>query len=297
VRFGVQLPNYGRIAGPEAITRTARLAEALGYHAVWTNDHLLVPSRIARYGRIFESLTTLVWAAACTERVTLGTSVLILPLRDPILTAKQLATIDVLSRGRLIVGAGAGYVAEEFGFLGAPFERRGDVLEERIGVMRALWRGATAHQGVEAGFGDARFGPLPVHGDAVPLWLAGASRPAMRRAARLADAWHPAHLDPPTLAEKAAEVRRLAGERRVAITLKLRISLREGDRAPAPPPAGEWELRGGPQAVAEDVARLREAGLEELVLTFRHDDERELAEEMEAFAGEVVTRFPEEDRA
>ena len=296
MRFGVQLPNYGPIAGPAVIAQAARHAEALGFDSVWTNDHVLVPSRIVRYSRIFEAMTTLVWVAACTQRVRLGTSVLVLPQRDPILAAKQLATIDVLSGGRLTVGVGAGYLPEEFGFLRAPFERRGRVLEEHIGVMRALWGGATSHRGEEVAFEDARFGPVPVQGDAVPLWIAGTSQPAMRRAATLGDAWHPAHLDPKTLAEKGAEVRLLAGERSVAITLKLRISLSDGP-LPAHAPNGEWELLGGPERVAEDIARYREASLEELVLTFRHGDERRLALEMERFAAEIMPRFRESRHA
>ena len=143
MRFGLQLPNYGPISDPQMIAKTAARAEADGYASVWTNDHVIVPPGMPQYERIFEAMTTLVWTAAHTESIRLGTSVLVLAQRDPILAAKQLASIDVLCRARLIVGIGAGYVAEEFGILGARFEHRGALLEHQIAVMRALWGGAT----------------------------------------------------------------------------------------------------------------------------------------------------------
>jgi len=292
MRFGVQLPNYGPIAGPDSLARVARLAEDLGFDSVWINDHVLVPSRITRYQRIFEAMSTLVWVAAKTERVRIGTSVLILPQRNAILAAKQLATVDVLSGGRLIVGIGAGYVEEEFRFLGAPYARRGARLEEQIAAMRALWGGADSFAGETISFEDASFGPTPLQGAEVPLWLAGASRPALRRAARLGDGWHPAHLPPEALAAKASELRELAEGRPVAVTMKIRIFI-DGDGAEAASDElpGEAELRGGVEAMCDSLERYREAGLEELVLTFRHQDVDVMTREMRTFAEEIAPRF------
>lgn len=128
---------------------TAQAAEALGYDSVWVNDHIMVPPRLEPpYGRIMECIVTLAAVSAVTSGVRLGTSVLVLPQRPPIVTAKQLATLDVLSGGRLICGVGAGYVEEQFDFLGADFSDRGALLDEYIDVLRHLWStGGSGYKG------------------------------------------------------------------------------------------------------------------------------------------------------
>jgi probable F420-dependent oxidoreductase len=295
MRFGMQLPTYGPIADPGVIARAAGRADELGYDSVWVNDHVLVPSRISRYGRIFEALTTLAWVAGHTARARIGTSVLILPQREAILAAKQLATIDVLSGGRLIVGLAVGYVAEEYHYLRAPFERRGALIEEQLAAMRALWSGTGSFHGDSIAFEDASFGPTPLSGERLPIWLGGHSPPALRRAARLADAWHAAHLDVPTMARKRAELLALAGGRRVETTLKLRLFLtrrpgehraRVQDELP-----GDTELVGTPARVRERIAEYDRSGLDELVVAFPHEEVGALHWAMETFAAEVAAPF------
>jgi probable F420-dependent oxidoreductase len=277
------------------IARAARRADELGYDSVWVNDHVLVPSRITRYGRIFEALSTLAWVAAHTDRARIGTSVLILPQRETILAAKQLATIDVLSGGRLIVGLAVGYVAEEYHYLGAPFERRGALIEQQIAAMRALWSGAGSFHGDSIAFEDARFGPTPLAGKRLPIWLGGHSPPALRRAARLADAWHAAHLDAAALGRKRADLLALAGGRRVETTLKLRLFLarRPGERrGPVPNELpGDIELVGTSAQVRDRIAEYDESGLDELVVTLPHEDVGGLYWAMETFAAEVAASF------
>jgi probable F420-dependent oxidoreductase len=283
LRFGLQLPTYGAGADPHTIVQTARRAEELGFESVWVNDHVLVPSTLSRYAEILEALTTLVWVAAHTERMRLGTSVLILPQRDPILAAKQLATLDVLSGGRVIAGLGAGYVSEEFEFLGAPFEQRGKRIEEQIALLRALWGGERSFDGETVRFDDALFGPLPPQGAALPIWIGGSSRPAMRRAATLADAWHPAHLDRATLAEKRKELDDLAQGRSVGITLKLRVAL-WGE----PPPAPGYQMVGDAARVRDELATYASDGLDDFMVVFPNETIEEFREMMEAFAAEVM---------
>src|SRR3990172_6213918 len=127
MHFGVGLPNFRRLASTEAIGTVAQAAEALGFDSVWVSDHIVVPhSAIPRFGEVFfEPFTTLAYVAGQTRRIRLGTSVIILPYRNPLFMAKALATIDVLSGGRLIVGAAVGWLAEEFEALGVPFQARG----------------------------------------------------------------------------------------------------------------------------------------------------------------------------
>ncbi|HEY2715041.1 MAG TPA: TIGR03619 family F420-dependent LLM class oxidoreductase [Solirubrobacterales bacterium] len=286
MRFGLQLPSYGPVAGPEAIAAAATRAEQLGFDSLWTSDHVLVPSRIARFATIYEAMTTLVWAAAHTERIRLGPSVVILPQRDPVLAAKQLAMVDVLSGGRLIAGLGAGYVEEEFAFLGARYAGRGATLERHLEVMRALWAGETDYAGESASFADARFGPLPVQGERIPIWLGGNSAPALRRAARIADAWHPGYLGAEALAAKVGELRELAGERRVEVAIKLRVSTGPGDDlspdAPAP------DVGGTPAQVRDQLRRYEEAGADHAVVVFPVETRAAFERELESFAAEAM---------
>lgn len=284
------------------IAATASRAEAIGYASLWTNDHVIVPSSLRQYERIFEAMTTLAWTAAHTKSIRLGTSILVLAQREPILAAKQLATIDVLSGGRLIVGVGAGYVAEEYRFLGARFEHRGAQLEHQIAAMRALWGGATAFRSGPIAFEDALFGPTPIQGAAVPVWLAGTSDRALARVAKLADAWHPAHITAQSLADRGARLRQLSGGRPITTTLKMRVYVTEPrmKRAGRPETSsrGQAELSGTTAELREQLTAYEEAGLEELVVAFSHADAREFQHDLESFAVEVIPTFsrPSSDR-
>src|SRR3954447_22727677 len=140
MRFGIHLPQYGRAAGPEAITRAALQAEALGFADVWVSDHLAVPTG-APYPPpfLYEPVVALTWAAAATSTVGLGTSVLVLPYRHPLHLAKELASLDLLASGRLVLGAAAGWLEAEFDALGVPFSERGRRTDDTIDVLRACW--------------------------------------------------------------------------------------------------------------------------------------------------------------
>jgi probable F420-dependent oxidoreductase len=277
------------------LANTAARAERLGYHSVWTNDHVVVPAAMTQYARIFESITTLVWVAAQTKRIRLGTSVLILAQRDAVLAAKQLATVDVLSGGRLIVGLGAGYVAEEFALLGAAFEHRGPRLAEQIETMRSLWRGETSVTARATTFEDVSFGPLPVQRGDIPVWLAGTSERALARAAEHADAWHPAHITPERLKERGARLAELACGRHIPTTLKLRVFIARAGRhstgSPAGSRRGDTELAGTPREIRDQLKAYEQVGLETLVAAFPHQDEQEYAHDLEQFADAVAAAF------
>jgi probable F420-dependent oxidoreductase len=182
MQFGVALPHFSRLASREAVLTTAREAEALGYDSVWTTDHVLMAANQPEpYGTILEASITLTYVAAVTERVRLGTSVIVLPQREPVLVAKQAATLDVLSNGRLILGVGAGWNEREFGFLGASFHDRGRRLDEYIQALRVLWSAPDPHfAGQFVRFGEVSFQPRPIQPGGPPD-LAGRGQP--RRAA------------------------------------------------------------------------------------------------------------------
>src|SRR5207302_1351628 len=188
MRFGVALPQYGP-ATAEGLTTAARQAEDLGFDDVWVADHIAVPVG-APYPPSFllEALATLSFAAAVTTRIGLGTSVLVLPLRQPVVAAKQVATLDVLSGGRLTLGLGAGWLREEFEACNVEYRKRGDLMDEAIAVLRACWASApTSFTGPTVSFTDMKVQPLP--GRHIPMWIGGVSERALRRAVEHGDGW------------------------------------------------------------------------------------------------------------
>jgi probable F420-dependent oxidoreductase len=208
VQAGVLIPAAGPKASPENIVAVAALAERLGFHSVWVTDHVILPHRVDSYypyrknGRWdypattnwFDPLLALGWAGAVAPSVKLGTSVVVAPLRNPVLLAKQVATLDVLSGGRVVLGLGAGWMKEEFDRVGASFADRGSRLVEMVKLMRALWSGETVKfHGRYWQIDDAQMYPRPVHGS-VPIAFGGHTDAALRRVARAADAWQPTQI-------------------------------------------------------------------------------------------------------
>jgi probable F420-dependent oxidoreductase len=230
MQLGVHLPHVGRKAGPEAIRRAAEQAEALGFADIWVSEHIILPNG-APYPPspiFYEPVLTLTWAAAFTRRVRLGTTVLVLPMRHPVPLAKELATLQLLSQGRLILGAGVGWMEAEFRALGAPFHERGRRMDEGLALMKALWTQdpvtfPTKH--IEAEIADMRMRPLP---PPIPVWIGGNSEPALARALRH-DGWHGTRQSP-------EEARALAARLRAArpgpdFTISLRTSWDGQDEA------------------------------------------------------------------
>jgi probable F420-dependent oxidoreductase len=290
VKFGLCLPNYGPATGAEAIRQVAVAAEAAGYDSVWSTDHLLVPEEHApTFGRVIEALVTLGYLAGVTNRLILGTSVLVLPQRDPILVAKQAAAIDQLSGGRLILGVGSGWMEGEFDYLGVDFRQRGRISDEWLDVLYTLWRESRpAFQGERIQFDNAVFEPKPIQAGGPPVWIGGNSDAAMRRAATKADGWHPGGLDPAALAEYAGEVRRMAGERPLTISLRLQVALDGKTSHDMTDRGGRLRLGGPATAVIDTLHQYVAAGLDHLVCYFPQSTTTELLTHLERFAAEVM---------
>ena len=193
MKLGVCIPNYGETCSREALLSVASEAEDMGYHSVWATDHILMSKNSGTpYEKIFDSIATLAYLAAKTTRVKLGISSLVTPMRNPVIVAKQLATIDNLSNGRLILATSVGWNETEFSNLGSNFHDRGRRLNESIRLIRDLWSGKTSYKskGLPQHFTDAVFQPQPTQ-RTLTLWIGGTSLAAMKRAIKLGDAWHP----------------------------------------------------------------------------------------------------------
>jgi probable F420-dependent oxidoreductase len=235
VHFGVILPNFGRDSSVDAVRSVAERAEELGFHSVWTTEHIIVgPEGVDPYGRVYDPLITLSWIAGWTERIGLGTSIVLVPLHHPIHLAKEVATLQELSGGRFTLGVGMGWHRDEFEFMGIPFAGRGRRADEEIRIMRALWRGERSFDGQFWSFHDATFEPQP--SQQPEIWVGGSSAPAIRRARELGDAWHPSRGSDPE------HIRRVKEE--------------------------HPELRVIPRTSADRVERMLEAGAEGAVVTF-----------------------------
>src|SRR5882724_8597505 len=192
MQLGIHLPQAGSQATPALIRSHAIRAEALGLSDVWVSEHIIVPrDKFPRSPLFFDPVLTLTWVAAVTRRVRLGTSVLVLPMRHPLPLAKELATLHNFSEGRLILGAGVGWLQPEFAALGVPFNERGRRLDEGLAMMRAVWTEdpVTFHSHtIPAVIEGMTMTPMPV--SPIPLWLGGNSNAALRRTIRIADGWH-----------------------------------------------------------------------------------------------------------
>lgn len=195
MKFGVCLANYGENLSLEGMRTVAVEAERMGYDSLWTTDHILMPQKSGTpYETILESITSLAYLAAQTTVVRLGVSSLILAMRNPVVAIKQLATVDVLSRGRLMLATSAGWNEREYANLGSDFHTRGKRLDESIRLLRKLWADETPldFQGrvLPHKISQAIFLPRPIQKH-LSIWIAGTSEAAMKRAIELGDAWHP----------------------------------------------------------------------------------------------------------
>ena len=194
MKVGVNLINFGPGANAESFRKTVEISETLGYHFIMTSDHIAVTSDVqGRYpAPFYEPLSTLGWLAGITKTVEIGSTVIIVPYRNPLETAKACANIDQLSGGRFIFGVGVGWAEGEFDVLGAPFNRRGAMTDEYLEAIKLLWtEDVASFEGKYASFKDIRTAPRPVQQPHPPIWVGGPSSAAMRRAVRYGSAWHP----------------------------------------------------------------------------------------------------------
>jgi probable F420-dependent oxidoreductase len=282
LRFSVSLPAAGHHSTWQGITDVTAAAEELGFYAVHALDHLLAPkANTEPYGRIFEPLVTLSNLAARTQKLKLVTSVLIVAMRDPVAVAKQAATLDVVCGGRLVFGVGAGWLPEEFANVGADFHTRGARTDEAILLCRHLWSGSREpFHGRFTRFDDFTFEPLPLQGASLPILIGGHSDAALKRAAKLGDAWQGTYIG----AEPSASL----ADYRIAIAKLQELSTGR----PLPTGARVWwgtHLSGSPENIVTQVHEWESAGCQDLTIAF--GPAAVAIERMESFAKEVMPAF------
>ncbi len=293
MQIGLCLPTFEQIATRETIVRATELAEAEGYDSVWVTDHVIMAhGQEHPYGHIFEALATLAYAGALTQRVLLGTSILVLTQRNAIVVAKEMATLDALTNGRVILGVGAGWNEKEFNMLGANFHRRGKRLEEQIAVMRALWTQAPASfQGKHHRIEDALFSPKPVQAAGIPIWIGGNSDFAVQRAGRIGDGWHVTGMT----ADYIAQHRELLAQANTdgrPFTISARLEVDLNGRLPTqftgPDGSKRRRLGGSLDQMRRDIEQYAQAGISHVVLVFMEPDVDSFTRNATAVARELL---------
>jgi probable F420-dependent oxidoreductase len=302
MQFGVMLPHRWLYAAGSTIADFAHEAEALGYTSLWVTDHIIVPSYRTERGHIFyEALTTLAYVSSIATRCRLGVAVLALPPRNPVLVAKQVATLDALSEGRVILGVGTGWIEEELQYLGASWPQRGHMLDEAIQVLRHLWSDEVAHsfQGRYTAFTDIACFPKPVQSGGPKVLIGGMTTPSLRRVATLGDGWIPWAVTPQELKEGVARIRAYGGDRALDLVCVMPADIGSQARARYTGVFGEDHklLSGSVTTVAQMVEAFEAAGLHHLVCSFRDvrlfRDDRidEINRQMRLFAQAVMPSF------
>ncbi|HVI86549.1 MAG TPA: LLM class F420-dependent oxidoreductase [bacterium] len=227
IEYGLMLPGAGPLATSEALLSVATLAESLGFDSLWVTDHIAIPAQSASAYPYsvdhkapwsptivyLDAFTALGWVGAVTRRVRLGISVLVLPMRPPLIVAKTVATLDYLTGGRMILGVGAGWLKEEFDLLGQPFARRGRRMKEAIRILRACWASDPVSFHGDF-FRLPAFGmdPKPPQGARLPVLGGGEGDVALRRVAEVCDGWHPLNLTPDQYGERLPALKRHVAE-------------------------------------------------------------------------------------
>lgn len=299
MKFGVTIPNNWGIEDPHKVLDFGPMAEALGYDSVWVMDHLFNNGYIRERlddKPYYHPLATLSHLSATTQRVVLGTSVLVLPYHNPIELAKYAASLDQMSGGRVILGVGVGAMREEFEALGVPFRQRGALTNECIAVMIELWTNADPrYESSRWQFADLKFSPKPFQQPYIPLWIGGASPGAKKRAATVGNGWHPSGLSPEAFSLGRQEVLKLAteaGRDAASLTMSVRVeveahgapsSTRVQDRARFPGDNLDEMIAG--------ITAYQDSGVEHVILALNTGDINRISELMQNIARQVMPQF------
>jgi len=302
------------MAAPQNLATLARTGEELGFAIISVSDHIIIPKTInstypynesgtfagSPSGECLEQLSLLSFLVGVTSSAKLLTSVMVLPHRPPVLTAKMLATIDVLSNGRLLVGCGVGWMREEFEAIGAPsYDERGAVGDEYIRAFKELWTSDNpTFEGKYCRFANVAFAPKPVQKPHPPIWTGGESPAALRRAGRLANAWYPIGSNPrfpvgtpAQFATYTARVKRYAKEAgRDPSVLDFAYSTNwfNDQQAQTLPDGQRRPLTGTPQQIADDIKRYEELGVRHIMVNLQGETQAQTLERMQRFADRIM---------
>lgn len=289
MKFGVALPNFGRYAQRDWIVDIAKSAEDLGFDSLWVSDHIIIPESHKGFGDVFyDPLAVLSFVAAQTRSIQLGTSVIILPYRNPVVLAKMVSTLDVLCGGRLTLGVGVGWLKDEFEALGVSYMDRNALTDECIAVLKNLWSSDKPNYwGRYYNFSQIRFSPKPLQKPHPPLWIGGNGLVALRRAIAIGNGWHPVGLTPDEIQERIRGVGELQVRNRpsdfvISVRKNLQIDVSKNKRPDVREP-----LRGTPQMISKGIELYAESGVSHLVFQILGGRLEDIFHSMEFFSSAI----------
>lgn len=289
MKFGIALPNFGRYAQKESILDIAISAEDLGFDSLWVSDHIIIPESHKGFGDVFyDPLATLSFVSAKTRSIQLGTSVIILPYRNPIVLAKMISTLDVLCGGRLTLGVGVGWLEDEFDALGVSYIDRGPITDECIAVLKNLWSNEEpSYRGKYYNFSNIKFFPKPLQKPHPPLWIGGNGLVALRRAITLGNGWHPVGLTPGEIQEKRRAVGELQSENRSSnFVISVRKNLQIYKSKKKKPDVRE-PLRDTPEMISKGIELYAKSGVSHLVFQVLGGRFRDIIHTMGFFSTQI----------
>jgi probable F420-dependent oxidoreductase len=293
MQIGINIANHRDLLSTPYIESTARMAEDLGFDSVWIPDHIVVPRAVEeRYGPVYyDAITVLAYLAGITSRVRLGTTVLVVPYRHPVVLAKQIASLDQLSDGRVIFGIGVGWAEAEFDLLQLSFAERGPRTDEALQLMHVLWtQDVPRFAGTYYTLSDLHFQPKPVQ-QPVPLWVGGHSRAALRRTAEFATGWHPIDQPPATLQRDLQTLDIMCRQRgKTPPALCPRFTVRVQEHAAD---SSRRFMEGSSEQILADLLEIRTLGALHVVLSTQTNDLSRFCWEIDTLAKEVVPRLHE----
>jgi probable F420-dependent oxidoreductase len=284
MKFGIVLPSFGSAATRLSLVDTINAAEGYGVDSAWLTDHVALPStETSDFTHIFEAVSSMAYLAGQTRTIKLGLSALVLPQRNPLEMAKTIATIDALSGGRTMVAVGIGWSEKEYQNLGFNFSDRAKRMSEAVRVLRTLWRGQTSASftGKYYQFDHVAFSPTPIQPGGPPLWIAGDSIHALKRAIALADGWHPNASSPEQIGSLLDPFRKIIQNRPFTISIRFRLDFNTQIENPA-------ILSVNPEKIIEQLNRYRIMGMNYAIISFAAASQAERERCMKKFIQEVA---------
>ena len=299
IKIGVTVPNNWGVADVKDVVEFGPLAEKLGFESVWVMDHLFNNGYIGERlddKPYYHPLATLSHISATTERILLGTSVLVLPYHNPVELAKYTATLDQMSEGRVVLGVGVGAMTEEFEALGIPMSQRGSLTNESINIMKELWtHSSSSYSSSRWSFSEIKFAPKPFQTPHIPLWIGGSSSGALKRVVNLGDGWHPSGVTPEEFSMGRLEIIELSkrtGRNPESLTMSARVEVEVGSGPSSARAANRARLSGdNPEEMIAGIEAYRSAGVEHIVLALNSGDVGRLKETMQQISETIIPHF------
>lgn len=284
MKIGISLSNYGPMPSRSFLKEAAIEIENLGLDSIWLSDHIIVPKTDKPWNRVFESITTLGFLASITESVNLGSSIILVPLRDPMILAKQIATLDALSNGRVIVGVGIGWNKREFELLGCDFEKRTTDIVKKVEIMRKMWANEYSQQGYSCE-------PLPTSKSGPPILIGGQSNAALKRVVKFGDGWHPVGISAQQYMSGIKQIQE-SGKKDFLRSLRINFAANQKIDSQYKGADGSPRLRlvGNTDKIISKIQEYQEVGVSHVVCDIRADSEKQYFEQLK-IVGEIKDSF------